>query len=235
MHHYRPQNMTLQETVDYFAANFCTTMDNGCIEIHGIVTNNHGYTHIWFGDTMVLSHRLFYMAHVGPIPEGMFLCHKCDNPLCVNPAHMFIGTQTDNMRDMANKGRTGVRHGSSNHVAKLTESDVLAIRERAAAGEVLNTMAIEYGVTSIVISKIVRGLSWKHVGGPLTNIGKGTRVGIFHGSDNRFAKFTEDDIREIRRLAATGEYTKAKIAKMYNTTDANISKIVLRQSWRHVE
>jgi DNA-binding MarR family transcriptional regulator len=139
------------------------------------------------------------------------------------------------MRDMGDKGRTGTRPGSTNNVAKLTESDVLAIRERAAAGEILNNLAEEYGVTSIVISKIVRGLSWKHVGGPLTNIGKGTRVGIFHGSDNRFAKFTEDDIRTIRQLAAAGEYTKAKIAKMYNTTDANISKIVLRQSWKHVD
>lgn len=89
------------------------------------------------------------------------MCHRCDNPLCVRPDHLFLGTNADNMSDMARKGRSqiGVRH----HGAKLTESDVAMIRAERAKGSTLKDIAARHGVTFQTISKIANGYSWTHL------------------------------------------------------------------------
>lgn len=76
---------------------------SGCWEWQG--DTSHGYGRIWRGKRRYAAHRVAYELSVGPIPDGMCACHHCDNRLCVNPAHIFIGTQKDNMQDWTKKGK----------------------------------------------------------------------------------------------------------------------------------
>jgi len=105
------------------------------------------------------AHRMAFEAFTGPIPAGMFVCHRCDVRSCCNPDHLFIGTQFDNMRDAARKGRTAVldRHP----MAKLTSTQVVAIRERIASGRAAIRIAEEFGVSDATIRLIKHNRTWK--------------------------------------------------------------------------
>jgi hypothetical protein len=107
--------------------------------------------------------RLVYERYVGPIPEGLWVLHRCDNPRCVNPTHLFLGTHKDNMADMVAKGRHCPVSGERNKSARLTEAQVREMRLRRQAGEQVKVLAGEYGVSGMTVSKITRGLKWRHV------------------------------------------------------------------------
>ena len=115
---------------------------------------------------IIRAHRLSWELHNGPIPAGIEVCHRCDNPPCVNPAHLFLGTHQDNVTDTVNKGRAsgGGPRGSLHHQAKLTEAQVLDIRAVYAAGTVSQRqLAREYGVDRGTIRFIVRREHWTHI------------------------------------------------------------------------
>jgi hypothetical protein len=95
-------------------------------------------------------HRLSYMVHHGPIADGMCVCHRCDNPRCVNPEHLFLGTHHDNMRDMASKDRSGFRG-----TGKLTDDQVREIRAKRSRGIPASWLADEYDVSANHIRAIV--------------------------------------------------------------------------------
>ena len=132
-------------------------------------TRNFGYGVINMGGRngkIEAAHRVSWMLYVGEIPAGAFVCHRCDVPLCVNPSHLFIGTASDNVRDMVSKGRhdkqsrtRGERHWAS----KLTESDVRAIRSERAHGDTLKAIASRHGVSLQAVWRIVQGEHWRHV------------------------------------------------------------------------
>jgi HNH endonuclease len=118
------------------------------------------------GYRRVLAHRYAYMESTGEDIVGKILLHRCDNPPCCNPSHLRVGTQADNMRDAAEKGRLSpppVLRGSRNRLATLTEGDVALIHARLAAGEVQSAIARDFGVTPTVVSRIKLGKSWVHV------------------------------------------------------------------------
>lgn len=107
------------------------------------------------------AHKLSYLIHRGEVKEGEFVCHRCDNPLCVKPDHLFTGTSVDNMHDAMSKGR--LAHGESHVNAKLTDAVVLRIRELNEAGMSQEEIALEVGVAQSTISRVLHGKIWKHV------------------------------------------------------------------------
>lgn len=109
------------------------------------------------------AHRASYKLNVGPIPEGLYVCHKCDVPACVNPAHLFLGTQKDNVQDMYRKGRAASVAGENHPAARLTKKDVFKIRELKQQGVAAKIIASLYGVTNNYIYDIINRRAWAHV------------------------------------------------------------------------
>lgn len=99
---------------------------------------------------------------VGEIPTGKVVMHTCDVRNCVNPGHLRIGTHADNMRDKKEKNRTYKAHGTSNHFAKLTDSDVLRIRELAKT-RTHQSIADQFNVSQPTVTDIVNRRTWKHL------------------------------------------------------------------------
>lgn len=107
------------------------------------------------------AHRFSYERHNGRIPDGLHVCHRCDNKACVNPAHLFLGTNTENRRDSVAKGRAakGERHGR----CKLAVGDVDRIRDIARVGGVSHAeIASHFGISQTQASRIIRGARWAH-------------------------------------------------------------------------
>ena len=114
------------------------------------------------GDISRPAHRMAHLAWIGPIGEGQFVCHRCDNPPCMNPAHLFAGTQKENMEDCASKDRSV--HGERVHWSKLTEDDVRTIRAVYATGQFSQSeLAAAYGMSQTGIGYAIRGVSWARV------------------------------------------------------------------------
>jgi len=116
----------------------------------------------------IRSNRYSYELHKGEIPEGLCVCHTCDNPPCCNPDHLWIGTVGDNTRDMVRKGRRPNHFppslpGILNPKAKLTEDNIKQIRQKHKAGMNYYDLAKLYNVTDCMIGKIVRYECWKHI------------------------------------------------------------------------
>lgn len=127
------------------------------------------YGCLWAGDKksgtgrMIAAHIISWQLENGSFPKGMKICHKCDNPSCVRPSHLFLGTQLDNVRDMIRKGRANKARGSKHHKAKLTESDVASIRKQRKSGIKRTVLAKKYGVCEHTITQIMNRDIWKHV------------------------------------------------------------------------
>ncbi len=108
------------------------------------------------------SHRISYLLHVGPIAQGLFVCHRCDNPPCVNPSHLFLGNHKDNAADALSKGRFPL--GEKHHNAKLTAEKVREARQRYVPYRVtVKELAAEYGVKEASLYQAINRLTWKHV------------------------------------------------------------------------
>ncbi|HEU0067825.1 MAG TPA: HNH endonuclease [Nitrospiraceae bacterium] len=135
----------------------------GCIDWTGCLKN--GYAWGSRGGKPRTIHRWTYEQEHGPIPEGMVVMHLCDRPSCINPEHLTLGTQSDNMRMSYEHGRSTARGcsnkpGESNPNATLTEAQVRAIRASSATRAEL---ALEHGVSKATIGSVLRGDRWKAV------------------------------------------------------------------------
>lgn len=198
----------------------------------GNTSHRFGYGQFRFQMKQYNAHRFSLEHFGGGIPEGMVACHRCDNPPCVRPDHLFAGTQADNIQDASRKGRTisgeawyracgeSVRRGESHHKAKITESVVREIRRAAIAGERHREIAARVGLSQPVVSKIAVGELWGHVDGPVARKSKPRNL-------------TVDDVGIIRQRCSDGE-AKANIAADYGVSPATIYSIEKRQSWRNV-
>lgn len=141
-----------------------TVTDSDCWEYNGSIRNpKEGYGRVsQHGKALVVS-RVVHEAWIGPIPKGLLVRHKCDNPPCVNPEHLEVGTVRDNARDMIERGRGNPPKGEQNRQAKLTEDDVRHIRQLRDNGRTLQSLADEFHVSLSLVDGIVKRRRWKHV------------------------------------------------------------------------
>jgi hypothetical protein len=135
--------------------------------------SDHRYGVITYERRCYSTHRLAYELWKGPVPTGMLVCHSCDNPLCCNPSHLFLGTPKDNTEDMLRKGRKVLGAGvftkgsireriaaGQKHGQKLRSADVLSIRQRVDRGENRKIICAEYGISNSTISALMTGQNW---------------------------------------------------------------------------
>jgi hypothetical protein len=129
--------------------------------------NPKGYGRINVDGKILLAHRLAWQVFEGEIPKGMHVLHRCDNPACCNPAHLFLGTAKDNMRDRDEKGRREPPKGSKHGRAKLNETDIPGIFRLRREGRSQREIAGVFGVTHQLIALVLRRKRWKHVPVPV--------------------------------------------------------------------
>lgn len=121
-----------------------------------------GYGYFKLNGKSCRAHRVVWEWTYGPIPDGMCVCHRCDNPICVRPSHLFVGTVADNIRDAVAKGRQakGERSGRS----KLTTHEVLEIRREYGRGDGTHrSLAKKYGISKTHVGALARCESWRHI------------------------------------------------------------------------
>lgn len=167
------------------------------------------------------AHRISWMLAHGAIPQGMNVCHHCDEPGCVNPDHLFLETAAGNTADMTRKGRQA--KGADNGTAKITDEIAVAIRQRFALGDLTQIeLGRQYGLAGPTISKIVLGDAWQHVGGPVVRRRKHHRLSL-------------SEVLAIRRRYAAGGLKQAELAREYGVDRGQISRIVNRLSHAKLE
>ncbi len=127
-------------------------------------TNSNGYGRFPLQNDLVLAHRLSYEMFVARISPGMNVLHSCDNRMCVNPMHLWEGTQSDNLKDASRKDRMfrPNTNGSRNGNSSLTDEKVAAIRLMASKKVLKKHLAAQFGVSQSTIGDIVHGRTWRH-------------------------------------------------------------------------
>lgn len=135
---------------------------NGCIEFTG-AKHSFGYGMFRYKGNAEVAHRVSWLLYCGEIPQGLKVLHKCDNPPCCNPEHLFLGTDADNIKDKIKKGRQPDQRGTQGPKAILNDDKVRIIHNRIARGDRLVDIALDYMVAPTTISGIKSGATWPHI------------------------------------------------------------------------
>lgn len=122
-----------------------------------------GYGRFYIGKKNLLAHRVAYAAYYKIDPGNLLVCHRCDNPSCVNPAHLWLGSNADNLADMKNKGRSHSCRGERGSRTVLTPSDVYQIRELVSSGLTHRQAGRAVGIGKSQVGRIMRGEQWAHI------------------------------------------------------------------------
>lgn len=203
-------------------------MESGCWEWIGPVEKD-GYgvfSATWNGTAYKRAHRFSWAFHnLSEIPEDMVVCHKCDNPRCVNPDHLWLGSTLENNSDRAKKGRNHVQSGERSNAAILTESQVRSILSDSRP---YAEIAHAYGVAMTTISGIKNRVSWAHLED--VTIVKAKR-GSGSGNRGKSDRITPEIVRHIRTTSDRG----VDLAVQYKVSPQLIAAIRSKRLWAHVE
>jgi hypothetical protein len=173
------------------------------------------------------AHRMAYGLCYGEFDQSLEVLHKCDNPSCCNPHHLFLGTPKDNYDDMVIKGRDIYFSGEDVYLSKLKELQVLEIRNRYFEGNITQLdLAKEYNVKESTINDIMSGRTWKHVGGPRINPG--------HVWTKGTSQLLKEDVLNIRYLFDNKLMSKNDIAKKYDVKEYTIRAILRKKTWKNL-
>jgi hypothetical protein len=122
---------------------------------YGLLTHHRG--------KQIRAHRASYEFHVAKIPVGLLVCHSCDNPSCINPNHLFVGTSKENTRDMLDKNRRPVLRGERHPNAKLTNNQVTQIKQLRSENRLLKDIANQFNISFQTVSSITKGTTWNNI------------------------------------------------------------------------
>lgn len=198
------------------------TGSNGCWIWKGN-KGKKGYGAFRYKGRTERAHRASWMMFKDSIPHGLQVCHKCDNPSCVNPEHLFLGTSKENNMDKVAKGRQA--KGETNR-HKLTSQEVREIRDiypqltARALGRI-------YGVNASSVSSAIKGQSWSHIEAGKKQV---MRNGVHHHN----VKLTEQQVKEIRRRYAHGGIFQRELAADYGVTEHTVKGILSGRLWKHL-
>ena len=204
-----------------FESKFIPEPNSGCFLWIGCI-GSHGYGHFGIQGRTIRANRASYLLFKGSISEGLFVCHRCDNPACVNPDHLFAGTHQDNVDDCGRKRRWRPSHGAFNANAKIDDAKAIAILQDP---RTLRAIAADFGIASSVVGKIKLGKSWLHA--TQGNVDRRERL---RGINNNKSKLCEADILAIRN----DRRPSSAIALVYGISRQTVFRVRARRCWSHV-
>ncbi len=199
-----------------------------CWEWQGTKTTA-GYGVLRVNYKLNYAHRLMWQLHNRTdIPKKGVICHKCDNPPCCNPAHLFLGSQADNLKDARNKGRLPSIQGERHFNTAITEDNVRQIRYLGYTNMTKKKIGEKFGISRQAVTDILYKRTWGHVDPEWQPPDPKAK-----GKKHPFAKLTENDVKEIRRLSNEG-MSQRKLAAKFGVSRGTIEPIIKGETWKHV-
>ena len=186
-----------------------------------------GYGRCSFEGKKQFTHRISHKVFKGPVPDDLCVLHSCDNPACINPDHLRVGTQEDNAGDMLSRNRASV--GERHTASKLNNESVMKIVKLRNDGMTIADIARNFDVASTTVSSVLRGHTWSH----LTGIERATIGPKLRGSMCHASKLCDADVIEILRLSESGMGGR-DISKLFPISESGVSGILLGKSWKHI-
>lgn len=226
--------LSLDNRLAYFRSKIAYE-PNGCWRFTANNTRR-GYGRLGFNRKAWPAHRFSWFIHFGEIPDGMLVCHKCDNPPCVNPEHLFLGTHLDNAWDKIKKGRTNMPKSVNHPHTKLTMVQAKEAIAMAMNGASNSKIAAAFGVSPTIVSDLVRGVTIPEAIASMPHASK--CIGVLRATartaeSNGRAKLTWEIVDSIRMERSSKGTSYRELARKYNVSDSNIWQIIKWHHWNN--